>query len=983
MLLGWTVAALLSVSSHQARGVRLLSTPLPLQRWLAHARNTAEPPTAAHLLLAANKTAHPQALSALLSTAAEQDDASRYLSHRQAWLNYTCTRGGCANLLADVVRRLQPRAGAWSVVYVAEAEAAPPAQIAALFTRFWGAARCSHATAEGLISVDCRRTLFVLSTSLGESVAEEEGLDALDADETLPPPTASTDGGGEAVATSSLRPLRERVLREAMPWIKAVDESAGTRRCAGALRAAFAVVVGERDGGGSFGALIERQTAERNARRCQRGSAAAIEVEGGCCDDGANASAPSCAAAAKNGTHKSTLKERFAVLDQLLGQESVVSEIRARLEAIESGADGGEDAHVFFFYGFPGTGKSFLAELLAEARYGTTRPPFYAKYAMQNYKTEEDMWKLISPPCGVKGEGAFAALFAIDAVSARGGAGPVVVFDEIEEARSNFMTSALVNAIDHKGFIEYSAKRSDGSCATFHAPTAGSLIILTSNCFLDELSDALARHSANGSSAAGSRSPADVYRDVRDEMEERIFSGGLKCDSDAGSSRLNPFAARKMRDRMQGNTYPFLPLDNEQTMRAFEKQLERRASLYEANGVSLFWTRGFVRLSALLPSQSVRKRLDMLMRLNPRSVERLYAEGVSSCGGERMRRLVLYVRDGEPMGAATCESDILREVGATPLPASDDRHKTVAAITVDANARFADGDTSDGEPPLAPFTASPATDVSRDATHHTESSLQQQVDSLRAELLNAALRHEVEVQDLKDKLAELQVALWRYKLALVLAVLTVALLLAVITLGAAHAVTAYFAVVKGAMLATTVVAASLVAIALVAVVLCQLGSPIACTIGQVLAYVAQSLWWTLSWLWSLAMIVLGPWGRALALAILLLSWIASARFAQRREEGRISEKRAAARELSAKRRLCFDLGMLEGELRALEVQLVFSAYRADAPPRAAHSELAMSSVQRLDGFCNERRRKAAASLLQRSWKRLRSKERGLPVEYQM
>ena len=119
------------------------------------------------------------------------------------------------------------------------------------------------------------------------------------------------------------------------------------------------------------------------------------------------------------------------------------------------------------------------------------------------------------------------------------------------------------------------------------------------------------------------------------------------------------------------------------------------------------------------------------------------------------------------------------------------QHQTVAAVTVGANARFADEDTSDGEPPPALFAASPATDVSFEATHDTESALQQEVDSLRAELLNAALRHEVEAQGLKDKLAELQVALWRYKLALVLAVLTVALLLTVITLGAAHAVTAY------------------------------------------------------------------------------------------------------------------------------------------------------------------------------------------------
>ena len=48
--------------------------------------------------------------------------------------------------------------------------------------------------------------------------------------------------------------------------------------------------------------------------------------------------------------------------------------MRARLKAVERGADGGEDAHTFFFYGFPGTGKSHLAELVALALHGHARP---------------------------------------------------------------------------------------------------------------------------------------------------------------------------------------------------------------------------------------------------------------------------------------------------------------------------------------------------------------------------------------------------------------------------------------------------------------------------------------------------------------------------------------------------------------------------------------------------------------------------------
>ena len=77
-----------------------------------------------------------------------------------------------------------------------------------------------------------------------------------------------------------------------------------------------------------------------------------------------------------------------------------------------TGADGGEDAHTFFFYGFPGTGKTYIAELVSRAIHGDSASEHFARFSMQNYKTDEDMWKLVSPPCGVKGEGAFAALFA-------------------------------------------------------------------------------------------------------------------------------------------------------------------------------------------------------------------------------------------------------------------------------------------------------------------------------------------------------------------------------------------------------------------------------------------------------------------------------------------------------------------------------------------------------------------------------------------
>ena len=73
------------------------------------------------------------------------------------------------------------------------------------------------------------------------------------------------------------------------------------------------------------------------------------------------------------------------------------------------------------------------------------RPPHYAKFAMQNYKTEEDIWKLVSPPCGIKGEGAFAQLFAGRSANSGEEAAPVVVFDEIEEVRTARVFTMLPN----------------------------------------------------------------------------------------------------------------------------------------------------------------------------------------------------------------------------------------------------------------------------------------------------------------------------------------------------------------------------------------------------------------------------------------------------------------------------------------------------------------------------------------------------------
>ena len=97
------------------------------------------------------------------------------------------------------------------------------------------------------------------------------------------------------------------------------------------------------------------------------------------------------------------------------------------------------------------------------------------------------------------------------------------------------------------------------------APTAGAFLVLTSNCFMDALADAWATH------AAPNVSYEVAYEATRREMDGRIFDEGLPCDAEG---RPSPFAAPKMRDRMRGSIYPFLPLSDDQAVAAFELQLQ-------------------------------------------------------------------------------------------------------------------------------------------------------------------------------------------------------------------------------------------------------------------------------------------------------------------------------------------------------------------------------------------------------------------------
>ena len=497
---------------------------------------------------------------------------------------------------------------------------------------------------------------------------------------------------------------------------------------------------------------------------------------------------------------------------------------------------------------------------------------------------------------------------------------------------------------------------------------------------MDALADVVARQRR-----AGISEPTALYKATREAMDAMIFDERIPCDAQRGTP--NPFAAGKMRDRMRGNLYPFLPLTDPQMVAAFERELEERAKLYNASRrpVGLFWMPEFAKLivrqrGAVLgvdqrdagaepprmravveaaraaraggahdgalgstvsssgltgnDGKSLRKRIEELMRLDERSVERLYARAADACArnGARLARLMLHVANEVPDVAEFCE----------PLPTTA---AGAAAVGGQPGACPAEGDTASGDTELSscgtaatstaspsllgtppspstaskpshadsassPLTAAPVhANVAHELEVVTEADAESKPDYARtaadvalslqtrthaAQLAAAAERHREreaalsaqhahELTKLTERVAELETRLltWQLTCAVLLA-LTTALLF-----GMGHVILAS-ALSLARMAALTASVGTLLAAAAYVVVsaLCFAGSAPACALEAALLEAARWAWWALSWAWQLLGVALGALSGgarlgALALALLFGRSVRRARRAQR------------------------------------------------------------------------------------------------------
>ena len=560
------------------------------------------------LTLAGNVTAHEDAVRCAIGENAPLGSDARYLLDGTMWERLSCM-GGCADLVSRVAGVLKRRDAMWTVLIVEHAHEADPQVIANLLLDFVeGGGSCRHATADSVVSMDCSRVLLVLSTGFGAELLDSHAvastpalLDGADASSskpsaqpTLPPPRSK---------------IEKRVKDRAQRWFNPSAIQDYGKNTRGRLMSNLRVALGHPPA-----TLLDAYMAREEAScHAEGGGGRDRAGGGGGTGEGGGVAVPDLSATGP--------------LGKLVGQRYVMRAINKTLSELvlsEGSGAGSRRPEVFFFYGFPGAGKTFLARLIAEAYHGSSEQPYFGEFKMQSYKAERDQKRLVGAGCDLMGGGVpelesyyggvaekEARIPADPAVARRwerfGGHGkPVLLFDEIEHGFDGVM-NMLQAGIDGAWSYDRQDPNDSSKCPQVRRSTAGSIIILTSNCYQDELrsvtqdvtseifrqSDderrALVRRCAELCSASDEQ--CLISCEVESRMTKRIIRDGLNCGV---KKALEPFELDKFRDRFSAALFPFMELDREQRLEAMAVPLrELKDHQRRAHNVSVHWTAAY------------------------------------------------------------------------------------------------------------------------------------------------------------------------------------------------------------------------------------------------------------------------------------------------------------------------------------------------------------------------------------------------------
>lgn len=157
--------------------------------------------------------------------------------------------------------------------------------------------------------------------------------------------------------------------------------------------------------------------------------------------------------------------------DQVRGQGPVIDTVFSELERNLRLANPGRTLGAFLLVGPTGTGKTFLAQLIAQAFFPDSKPVLLR---MNQYKHSDDVYTLIGPPPGMPGYEVGGALTRPVLENPY----RVVILDEIEKAHKD-VQHCLYDILDAANCRE----KSSGRLVDF----SGTVFFATSNAGVDEL----------------------------------------------------------------------------------------------------------------------------------------------------------------------------------------------------------------------------------------------------------------------------------------------------------------------------------------------------------------------------------------------------------------------------------------------------------------------------------------------------------------
>ena len=317
------------------------------ERWLTTRLDESQvlPDEAGLLTLVGNTSAHKAALRCALQKHAPSGSAPHHLLGAEP-VSISCL-GGCKDLVQQVAWRLQERDTLWTIVMVQHADQAHLQQINELVTKFVLNGRCKYeGSTPPVMNVDCKRVLFVLSAGFGRKF--------------LVKPTGCGDKTG----------LSQYLHSGADSLLKSIKRSGEVRGWLESSKLSEYHEVDKR--------LEASMRLVRGEIPCDWVEAFKIALQA----DGDGSCKPEADAATRLAGRPDLGPD--GPLGRFRGQDAIVQAVNDSIYNVlnlNASLDGPE---VFFFYGLPGTGKSYLPKVIAHAMYGIdpdvpgNKPPYCA-----------------------------------------------------------------------------------------------------------------------------------------------------------------------------------------------------------------------------------------------------------------------------------------------------------------------------------------------------------------------------------------------------------------------------------------------------------------------------------------------------------------------------------------------------------------------------------------------------------------------------